>query len=188
MLLDRLQQHEIRRQPGFRQWSGKRRRKWIEIAPAHQFETVARAREVRRNGLEQPRLRRRGPEGCIDGNHHQRRHQNSVESICRTPTDLSGLENADIHSSDRSYGHQGKRQKEPSIREQIGDQRKYDKEKGQYETGGVQQFAGYRHDRGLHRRRTGDSYSSLEKTERDSGLADSKGEQRSERPKYLHRG
>ena len=50
-----------------------------------------------------------GGEGQIsvsNSDHHQRRHQNSVKCISRSPADLAGLENADVNGRDRPDGHQ----------------------------------------------------------------------------------
>ena len=52
----------------------------------------------------------------------------------------------------------------------------------------VEELSGDRDNRRLHRRRDGDGQGALKNAERNTGLADSVGEERSKWPQYLHRG
>src|SRR5215469_11444581 len=187
--LDRLEQSEMWRQPrrdlSGRQWRCGR----IEIVPSHHLKASAGAFQILSHGLQEFGFRWRRPDQGVDHDHHQGRSQYAVEGVRRSPSNLSRFKNRDIHGGDRPYGYQTENQKQlGNGRQQVTDRSEYYKQEGHDEAGVVQQLAGYRHDSRLHRRCGENGQASLEQAERDSGLTDSKGEERAERSQDLQRG
>src|SRR5215469_977024 len=187
--LDRLEHREMWRQPrrdlSGRQWRCGR----IEIVPSHHLKASAGAFQILSHGLQESGFRRRRPDQGVDRDHHQRRSQYAVEGVRRSPANLSRFKNRDIHGGDRPYGYQTENQKQLGIsRQHVTDRSEYYKQEGHDEAGVVQQLAGYRHYRRLYHRRAHDSQPAFKQAQRDSGLTDSKGEERAEWSQDLQRG